>query len=77
MKQSYDSSRDEVDEPTETESKCSSAIMDQNTSSIKSNTVMIIHIFRNMKSREDIALWKDQFICLCILGMKTEQLEWK
>ena len=34
MKPSYDSSRDEVDEPEETGSKPSSAIMDQNTSSI-------------------------------------------
>ena len=67
MKPSYDSSWDEVDEPEETVSKRSSAIMDQNTSSIKSNTVMIIHIFRKMKSR-DIALCKDQFICSCILG---------
>ena len=58
---------DEVDEPDETESKRFSAIMDQNTSSIKSNKVMIIHIFRNMKSR-DIALWKDQFIYSCISG---------
>ena len=55
MKPSYDSSRDEVDEPEETESKLLSAIMDQNTSSLKSNKVMIIGIFRNMKSR-DIAL---------------------
>ena len=45
MKPSYDSSREEVDEPVETESKCSSAIMDQNTSSIKSNKVTIIRIF--------------------------------
>ena len=36
MKQSYDSSQDEVDGPEETESKRWSAIMDQNTSSIKS-----------------------------------------
>ena len=57
MKPSYDSSQEEVDEPVETESKCSSAIMDQNTSSIKSNKVTIIRIFWNMKSR-DIALWK-------------------
>ena len=67
MKPSYDSSRDEVDQPAETESKRSSAIMDQNTSSLKSNKVMIICIFRNMKSR-DIALWNDQFIGSCISG---------
>ena len=40
----YDSSPDEDDKPWETESKCSPAIMDQNTSSIKSNKVMIIHL---------------------------------
>ena len=55
MKPSYDSSWNEVDKPEETESKRSSAIMDQNTSSIKSNEVTIIRIFRNKKSR-NIAL---------------------
>ena len=67
MKPSYDSSWDEVDEPEETGSKRSYAIMGQNTSSIKSNKVMVIRIFRNMKSR-DIALCKDQFVCSCISG---------
>ena len=38
MKASCDSIWDEVDEPEETESRRSSAIMDQNTSSIKSNS---------------------------------------
>ena len=55
MKPSYDSSWDEVGEPEETESKRSSAIVDQNTLSIKSNKVMTICFFRNMKST-DIAL---------------------
>ena len=41
MTPSYDSSRDEVDKPEESESGHSSAIMDQNTSSIKCYEVMI------------------------------------
>ena len=67
MKPSYDSSRDEVDKPEKTESKRLSAVMGQNTSSIKSKKVMIFRIFRNMESR-DIAFRKDQFIFSCISG---------
>ena len=55
MKPSYDSSQNEVDEPEGTESERSSAIVDHNTSRIKCNKLVIIHIFINMKSR-DIAL---------------------
>ena len=52
MTSCYDYSQDEVDEPEETESKHSSAIMDQNSSSLRSSQVTIIGIFRNMRSRD-------------------------
>ena len=66
MEPSYDPSQ-EVDEPQATESKRSSAVMDQNTSGIKFNQVMITGIFQNMRSRLNLFVHVFQV-------MKTEQL---